>query len=55
MDGRPQGARLRVSMDLMRHSTPEITLSTYAQAVGNEKRDAGEKIALLVLEGGRAA
>ena len=49
------GASLRVSMELMRHSTPEMTLSTYAQAVGNEKRDAGEKVALLVLEGGKAA
>jgi integrase len=49
------GASLRVSMELMRHSTPEMTLSTYAQAVGNEKRDAGERVALLVLDGGKAA
>lgn len=49
------GASLRVSMELMRHSTPEMTLSTYAQTVGDEKRDAGEKVALLVLEGGKAA
>jgi integrase len=42
-------------MERMRHSTPEMTLSTYTQAVGNEKRDSGEKVALLVLEGGRAA
>jgi integrase len=49
------GISLRVSMELMRHSTPEMTLGTYAQTVGNEKRDAGERIALLVLEGGRAA
>jgi integrase len=49
------GASLRVSMELMRHSTPEMTLSTYAQTVGNEKRDAVEKVALLVLEGGKAA
>ena len=39
----------------MRHSTPEMTLGTYAQTVGNEKSDAGEKVALLVLEGGKAA
>jgi integrase len=45
------GASLRVSMELMRHSTPEMTLATYAQTVGNEKREAGEKVALLVLEG----
>jgi integrase len=49
------GASLRVSMELMRHSTAEMTLATYAQTVGNEKRDAGSKVALLVLEGGRAA
>lgn len=49
------GASLRVSMELMRHSTPEMTLSTYAQTVGDEKRDAGAKVALLVLEGGKAA
>jgi site-specific recombinase XerD len=49
------GASLRVSMELLRHSTQEMTLGTYAQSVGNEKRDAGEKVALLVLEGGKAA
>jgi integrase len=48
-------ASLRVSMELMHHSIPEMTRNTYAQAVGNEKRDAGEKVALLVLEGGKAA
>jgi hypothetical protein len=42
-------------MELMRHSTAEMTLATYAQTVGDEKRDAGEKVALLVLEGGKAA
>lgn len=49
------GASLRVSMELMRHSTPDMTLGTYAQTVGNEKREAGEKVALLVLDGGKAA
>ncbi|MES2391044.1 MAG: site-specific integrase [Acidobacteriota bacterium] len=49
------GASLRVSMELMRHSTAEMTLSTYAQSVGNEKRDAGSRVALMVLEGGKAA
>ena len=42
-------------MELMRHSTAEITLATYAQTVGDEKRNAGEKVALLVLEGEKAA
>jgi integrase len=49
------GASLRVSMELMRHSTPEMTPATYAQSVGDEKRNAGEKVALLVLGGGKAA
>ena len=43
------GANLRVSMELMRHSTAEMTLATYAQTVGDEKRDAGAKVASLVL------
>ena len=46
---------LRVSMELMRHSTPDMTLATYAQTIGDEKRDAGEKIASLVLDKGKAA
>jgi len=49
------GASLRVSMELMRHSTSEMILQTYAQSVGDEKRNTGEKVALLVLEGGKAA
>jgi hypothetical protein len=36
-------------MELMRHSTAEMTLATYAQTVGDEKREAGEKVASLVL------
>ena len=43
------GASLRVSMELMRHSTAEMTLATYAQTVGDEKRDAGAKVADLFL------
>lgn len=49
------GASLRVSMELMRHSTAEMTLTTYAQTVGDEKRAAGEKIASLVLVKGENA
>jgi integrase len=37
-------------MELMRHTTPDMTLATYAQTVGDEKRNAGEKIAPLVLK-----
>jgi integrase len=43
------GASLRVSMELMRHSTAEMTLATYAQTVGDENRNAGGKIATLVM------
>jgi integrase len=43
------GASLRVSMELMRHSTPEMTLGTYAQTVGDEKREAGARVASMVL------
>lgn len=49
------GASLRVSMELMRHSTPDMTLATYAQTVGDEKREAGAKIASLVLVEGEIA
>lgn len=49
------GASLRVSMELMRHSTAEMTLQTYAQIVGNEKREAGQRIAELVLDSEKAA
>jgi integrase len=49
------GASLRVSMELMRHSTAEMTLATYAQSVGDEKRDAGDKVALLVIGNNKAA
>jgi integrase len=43
------GISLRVSMELMRHSTPEMTLGLYAQTVGDEKRDAGRMVASLVM------
>jgi integrase len=49
------GASLRVSMELMRHSTPDMTLATYAQAIGDEKRQAGERVASLVLVKGENA
>jgi len=42
-------------MELMRHSTPDITLATYAQTIGDEKRNVGEKVASLVLEEGKVA
>ena len=39
----------------MRHSKAEMTLATYAQAVGDEKRDAGGRVATLVMGGEKAA
>jgi hypothetical protein len=42
-------------MELMRHSTAEMTLATYAQAVGDDKRDAGGRVATLVMGGDKAA
>jgi hypothetical protein len=42
-------------MELMRHSTAEMTLATYAQAVGDDRRDAGGKVATLVMGGEKAA
>jgi integrase len=43
------GANLRVSMELMRHSTAEMTLATYAQTIGEEKRNAGDRVASRVV------
>jgi hypothetical protein len=37
----------KASMELMRHSTPEMTLATYAQTIGDEKREAGHKLQCL--------
>jgi len=42
-------------MELMRHSTPDMTLAAYAETIGDEKRDAGERVASPVLEPGKAA
>lgn len=46
------GASRCVSMEPKRHSTPEVTLGTHVQTVGNERRRAGEKVALF-LDGSR--
>ncbi len=42
-------------MELMRHATPEMTLATYAQTVGDEKREALSRVALAVMGGQEAA
>ncbi len=39
----------------MRHSTPDMTLATYAQTVGDDEREEGAKIASLVLVKGETA
>lgn len=49
------GANVRIAMELMRHSTAEMTLSTYAQSVGDEKREAGARIALMLIGSNEAA
>ncbi|HMF62798.1 MAG TPA: site-specific integrase [Edaphobacter sp.] len=49
------GASIRVSMELMRHSTAEMTLATYAQAIGEDKRNAGGRVADLVMGSEKAA
>jgi integrase len=43
------GATVKTTQELMRHSTPLMTLGTYAQAVTAEKREAQNKIAALIL------
>ena len=40
-------AAVRVTQDLMRHSTSTLTLDTYAQALGADKRAAQSKIVKL--------
>lgn len=40
-------AAVRVTQDLMRHSTSTLTLDTYAQALGSDKRAAQSKIVKL--------
>jgi integrase len=43
------GAGVKVAQELMRHSTPVITLGTYAQAVTSDKREAQDRIAAMIL------
>jgi len=43
---------VKVTQELMRHSTPSVTMGVYAQAVTNEKRQAQNKIAELVVPNG---
>jgi integrase len=41
------GAGVKVTQELLRHSSPVMTLGTYAQAVTEDKRDAQDTIAAL--------
>jgi integrase len=43
------GATVKTTQELMRHSTPVMTLGTYAQAVTSDKREAQDRIAALIL------
>jgi hypothetical protein len=47
--------RKTAKKELMRHATADMTLATYAQAVGDEKRNAGERVASLVMPNSKAA
>jgi integrase len=43
------GARVKTTQELMRHSTPVMTLGTYAQVVTSDKREAQDRIAAMIL------
>ena len=43
------GASVKTTQELMRHSTPVITLGTYAQAATSDKREAQDRIAAMIL------
>jgi len=43
------GATVKTTQELMRHSTPIMTLGTYAQAVTADKREAQNRVAALIL------
>jgi hypothetical protein len=41
---------LKTAQELMRHSTPNVTMGVYAQAVTEAKRQAQERLASLILK-----
>ncbi|MEA3148603.1 MAG: integrase, partial [Verrucomicrobiota bacterium] len=43
------GASVKATQELMRHSSPVMTLGTYAQAVTSDKREAQDRIAAMIL------
>lgn len=43
------GASVKVSQELMRHATADITLELYAQAVTEDKREAQNALAELII------
>jgi integrase len=43
------GATVKTTQELRRHSTPIMTLGTYAQAVTSDKREAQNRIAAMIL------
>lgn len=47
------GASVKVTQDLMRHSSPLMTMGVYAKAVTTDKRSAQDAIATLFVEKGR--
>lgn len=44
-----EGENVKVTQDLMRHSTPTVTMGVYVQAITAEKRQAQDRIAGLIL------
>src|SRR6266481_5053046 len=45
---RSTGAELKITQELLRHSTIRVTLDTYTQAVTTEKRSAQEAVVALL-------
>ena len=43
-NGGANGEAVKVMQELLRHSTSRMTLDTYSQALGADKRDAHSKI-----------
>ena len=43
------GATVKTTQEMLRHSSPVMTLGTYAQAVTSDKREAQDRIAAMIL------
>ena len=45
------GADVKTTQELMRHSTVKMTMDTYAKGVSERKKDANDKVVLMMLSG----